>query len=68
MTLQHRVTSILSTLLLAALYSAPQLGAQQSNSSPAQQPTETTQQPQSPANKLADASCCEARAESGRDE
>ena len=28
MTLQHRVTSILSTLLLAALYSAPQLGAE----------------------------------------
>jgi DNA mismatch repair ATPase MutL len=42
--------SILSTLLVAAVCSAPQLRAQQSNPSTAQQPPETSQQPQQPAN------------------
>jgi len=42
--------SILSTLLVAAVCSAPQLSAQQSNPSTAQQPPETSQQPQQPAN------------------
>lgn len=50
MTVQHRIMSILSTLLVAAACSAPQLRAQQSNSSTAQQPPETSQQPQQPAN------------------
>ena len=50
MTKQHRITSILSTLLVAGLCSAPQLRAQQSNPSTAQQTTETSQQPQQPAN------------------
>jgi len=49
MTLQHRIMSILSTLLVAAVCSAPQLSAQQSNPSTAQQPPETSQQPQQPA-------------------
>lgn len=49
MTVQHRITSILSTCLIAALCSAPQLRAQQSNPSTAQQPPETSQQPQQPA-------------------
>jgi hypothetical protein len=49
MTLQHRITSILSTLLVAGICSAPLLRAQQTNSSPAQQPPETSQQPQQPA-------------------
>jgi len=43
--------TILSTLLVAAVCSAPQLRAQQSNPSTAQQPPETSQQPQQPANK-----------------
>jgi hypothetical protein len=43
--------SILSTLLVAAVCSAPQLRAQQSNPSTAQQPPETaSQQPQQPTN------------------
>jgi DNA mismatch repair ATPase MutL len=43
--------SILSTLLVAAVCSAPQLSAQQSNPSTAQQPPETaSQQPQQPTN------------------
>jgi hypothetical protein len=50
MTVQHRIMSILSTLLVAAVCSAPQLSAQQSNPSTAQQPPETSQQPQQPAN------------------
>ena len=50
MTKQHRITSILSTLLVAGLCAAPQLRAQQSNPSTAQQATETSQQPQQPAN------------------
>lgn len=45
MTVQHRIMSILSTLLVAAVCSAPQLSAQQSNPSTAQQPPETSQQP-----------------------
>ena len=48
MTAQHRITRILSTLLLAGLCSAPLLRAQQtnpSNPSTAQQPPETSQQP-----------------------
>jgi hypothetical protein len=49
MTVQHRITSILSTLLVAAACSAP-LCAQQSNPSTAQQPPETSQQPQQPTN------------------
>ena len=50
MTVQHRIMSILSTLLVAAVCSAPQLSAQQSNPSTAQQPPETSQQPQQPTN------------------
>lgn len=50
MTVQHRIMSILSALLVAAVCSAPQLRAQQSNPSTAQQPPETSQQPQQPAN------------------
>lgn len=49
MTVQHRIMSILSTLLVAAVCSAPQLRAQQSNPSTAQQPP-ASQQPQQPAN------------------
>jgi len=49
MTVQHRIMSILSTLLVAAVCSAPQSRAQQSNPSTAQQPPETSQQPQQPA-------------------
>ena len=45
MTVQHRIMSILSTLLVAAVCSAPQLSAQQSNPSTAQQPPQTSQQP-----------------------
>src|SRR5882757_7006104 len=53
MTVQHRISSILSTLLIAGLCSAPLLRAQQTNPtnpSTAQQPPETSQQPQQPAN------------------
>ena len=46
MTVQHRIMSILSTLLIAVVYSVPQLSAQQSNPSTAQQPPETSQQQQ----------------------
>ena len=51
MTSQHRITRILSTLLIAGLCSAPLLRAQQTNPtnpSAAQQPPETSQQPQPP--------------------
>ncbi len=51
MTVQHRISSILSTLLIAGLCSAPLLRAQQTNPtnpSTAQQPPETSQQPQQP--------------------
>ncbi|MGZ4870667.1 MAG: hypothetical protein ACXVK3_02150 [Candidatus Angelobacter sp.] len=47
MTVQHRITSILSTLLIAGMCSAPLLRAQQTsptNPSTAQQPPETSQQ------------------------
>jgi len=52
MTVQHRISSILNTLLIAGLCSAPLLRAQQTNPtnpSTAQQPPETSQQPQQPA-------------------
>ncbi len=49
MTVQHRISSILSTLLIAGLCSTPLLRAQQTNPSTAQQPPETSQQPQQPA-------------------
>jgi hypothetical protein len=49
MTVQYRITSILSTLLIAGLCSAPLLRAQQTNPSTAQQPPETSRQPQQPA-------------------
>jgi len=50
MTVQYRIMSILSTLLVAALCSAPQLSAQQSNPSTAQQPPQPTNtQPAQPA-------------------
>jgi hypothetical protein len=49
MTLQHRIMSILSTLLVAGMFSAPLLHAQQTNPSTVQQPPETSQQPQQPA-------------------
>lgn len=51
MTVQHRITSILSTLLIAGMCSAPLLRAQQTsptNPSTAQQPPETSQQTQQP--------------------
>jgi hypothetical protein len=48
MTVQHRIMSILSSCVVAALISAP-LSAQQSNPATAQQPPETSQQPQQPA-------------------
>jgi hypothetical protein len=41
MTVQHRITSILSTLLLVGICSAPLLRAQQTNPSTAQQPAST---------------------------
>jgi hypothetical protein len=61
MTVQHRITSILSTLLLAGICSAPLLRAQQTNPSTAQQPagtqpaqTDSTQtSPAQPANTSA---------------
>lgn len=43
MTVQYRITRILSTLLLAGLCSAPLLRAQQTSPSTAQQPPETSQ-------------------------
>ncbi|MCU1219158.1 MAG: hypothetical protein JWN42_355 [Candidatus Angelobacter sp.] len=49
MTVQHRISRILSTLLIAGLCSAPLLRAQQTNPSPAQQPPETSQPSQQPA-------------------
>ena len=49
MTVQHRITRILSTLLIAGLCSAPLLRAQQTNPATPQQAPETSQQPQQPA-------------------
>jgi hypothetical protein len=53
MTVQHRITSILSTLLLVGICSAPLLRAQQTNPSTTQQPASTqpaqTDQPANPA-------------------
>lgn len=48
MTVQYRITRILSTLLLAGLCSAPLLHAQQTNTATPQQAPETSQQPQQP--------------------
>jgi hypothetical protein len=48
MTVQYRITKILSTLLLAGLCSAPLLRAQQTNPATPQQAPETSQQPQQP--------------------
>jgi hypothetical protein len=52
MTVQHRITSILSTLLLVGICSAPLLRAQQTNPSTTQQPASTqpaqTDQPANP--------------------
>jgi hypothetical protein len=48
MTVQHRVSQILSTLLIAGLCSAPLLRAQQTNPATPQQATETSQQSQQP--------------------
>ena len=48
MTVQYRITRILSTLLLAGLCSAPLLRAQQTNPATPQQAPETSQQPQQP--------------------
>jgi len=45
MTVQHRISRILSTLLIAGLCCAPLLSAQQTNPSTAQQPPEASQQP-----------------------
>jgi len=42
---QHRITSILSSTLIAGLFFSPAVLAQQNNSQP-QQPPQTTQQPQ----------------------
>jgi hypothetical protein len=49
MTVQYRITRILSTLLIAGLCSAPLLRAQQTNTATPQQAPETSQQPQQPA-------------------
>jgi len=49
MTVQHRITRILSTLLIAGLCSAPLLRAQQTNPATPQQAPEISQQPQQPA-------------------
>jgi hypothetical protein len=49
MTVQYRITRILSTLLVAGLCSAPLLRAQQTNPATPQQAPETSQQPQQPA-------------------
>ena len=48
MTVQYRITRILSTLLIAGLCSAPLLRAQQTNPATPQQAPETSQQPQQP--------------------
>jgi len=48
MTVQYRITRILSTLLLAGVCSAPLLRAQQTNPATPQQAPETSQQPQQP--------------------
>jgi hypothetical protein len=55
MTVQYRITRILSTLLLAGLCSAPLLRAQQSNPATPQQAPETSQQPQQPTTQPAQA-------------
>lgn len=52
MTVQHRITRILSTLLIAGLCSAPLLRAQQTNPATPQQAPETGQQPQQPAQAI----------------
>lgn len=49
MTVQYRITRILSTLLIAGLCSTSLLRAQQTNPSTPQQAPETSQQPQQPA-------------------
>jgi hypothetical protein len=49
MTVQYRITRILSILLIAGLCSAPLLRAQQTNPATPQQAPETSQQPQQPA-------------------
>ena len=49
MTVQFRITRILSALLIAGLCSAPLLRAQQMNPATPQQAPETSQQPQQPA-------------------
>ena len=51
MTVQYRITRILSTLLIAGLCSAPLLRAQQTNPSTPQQAPETSQQPQQPTDR-----------------
>ncbi len=48
MTVQYRITKILSTLLIAGLCSTPLLHAQQTNPATPQQAPETSQQPQQP--------------------
>jgi len=48
MTVQYRITRILSTLLLAGVCSAPLLRAQQTTQATPQQAPETSQQPQQP--------------------
>lgn len=55
MTVQHRITRILSTLLLAGMCSAPLLRAQQANPATPQQAPETNQQPQQPTTQPAQA-------------
>lgn len=55
MTVQYRITRILSTLLLAGLCSAPLLHAQQTNPATPQQAPETSQQPQQPTTQPAQA-------------
>src|SRR5579864_1906 len=55
MTVQYRITRILSTLLLAGLCSAPLLHAQQTNPATPQQAPETSQQPQQPTQQPAQA-------------
>lgn len=52
MTVQYRVSQILSTLLIAGLCSAPLLHAQQTNPATPQQTPETSQQPQQPAQAI----------------
>ena len=60
MTVQYRITRILSTLLLAGLCSAPLLRAQQTNPATPQQAPETSQQPQQPTTQPAQTSFSDA--------